>query len=149
MNYPSDKTPIFRVKSRRLDQNLLGMVWEEKLTAKAQRTQREMEMLNQEADAWFDRAKEQDERGDFEGAIASYDKAIKFKPDDHKVWNNRGLALFNLGQFEEAIASYDKAIEFKPDDHEAWNNRGLALDDLGRIEEAIASYDKAIEIKPD
>jgi tetratricopeptide (TPR) repeat protein len=82
-------------------------------------------------------------------AIASYDKALEFKPDKDEAWYNRGNALGNLGRGEEAIASYDKALEIKPDKHEAWNNRGNALDDLGRGEEAIASYDKALEIKPD
>ncbi len=50
-----------------------------------------------------------------EEAIASYDKAIAFKPDLHQAWLNRGVALFNLGKLDEAIASYDKAIELKPD----------------------------------
>ena len=82
-------------------------------------------------------------------AIASYDKAIEFKPDYHLAHLIRGLALAELDRNEEAIASYDKAIQIKPDDHEAWNNRGNSLFALGRKEEAIASYDKAIEFKPD
>ncbi|MEM9212998.1 MAG: tetratricopeptide repeat protein [Cyanobacteria bacterium P01_F01_bin.150] len=84
-----------------------------------------------------------------EEAIASYDKAIAFKPDMHKAWSNRGLSLDDLGRREEAIASYDKAIAFRPNMHEAWSNRGVSLDDLGRREEAIVSYDKALEFKPD
>ncbi|WP_420372240.1 tetratricopeptide repeat protein, partial [Microcystis aeruginosa] len=86
---------------------------------------------------------------EYEQAIASYDRALEFKPDDHEAWNNRGIALGNLGRFEQAIASYDRALEIKPDKHEAWNNRGSALDDLGRFAEAIASCDRALEIKPD
>jgi tetratricopeptide (TPR) repeat protein len=82
-------------------------------------------------------------------ALASFDQAIKVKPDFHEAWNSRGISLDDLGRYEEAIASYDKAIEFKPDDHYAWYNRGVSLSNLGRYEEAIASYDKAIEIKPD
>lgn len=106
-------------------------------------------MLNQDAKTWLDRGNEQYERGDFEGAIASLDKAIEFKPDYHQAWINRGLALVNLGRYEDAIASWDKAIEIKPDYHDAWYNRGLTLVILGRIEEAIASFNKAIEFKPD
>ncbi len=87
--------------------------------------------------------------GNHEEAIASYDKAIEFKPDYHEAWSNRGNSLAALGRREEAIASYDKAIEVKPDYHEAWNNRGVSLKNLGRYEEAIASYDKAIEFKAD
>jgi len=86
---------------------------------------------------------------DYNKAIASYDQALKFKPDDYKAWNNRGIALKNLERFEEAIASYDQALKFKPDDHLAWNNRGNALLNLERFEEAIASYDQALKFKPD
>ncbi|MHC5757298.1 tetratricopeptide repeat protein [Nostoc sp.] len=86
---------------------------------------------------------------DYIKAIASYDQALKFKPDYHQAWYNRGNALRNLGRTEEAIASYDQALKFKPDYHQAWYNRGNALDDLGRTEEAIASYDQALKFKPD
>ncbi|MGB7058773.1 MAG: tetratricopeptide repeat protein, partial [Geitlerinemataceae cyanobacterium] len=85
---------------------------------------------------------------EYEEAIASYDKAVEFKPDLHEAWNNRGVALGNLGRYEEEIASYDKAVEFKPDDHQAWYNRGVALRNLKRTEEALASYHRAIELNP-
>ena len=100
-----------------------------------------------EAEAWFNQGNQQDESGDFEGAIASYDQALEMRPDLHEAWFNRANALSNLGRFEEAIVSYDKAIEFKPDFHEAWNNRGTALSNLGQLEEASASYEKAKEIQ--
>jgi tetratricopeptide (TPR) repeat protein len=87
--------------------------------------------------------------GDYEEAIASYDKALEIKPDYYEVWGNRGVALNDLGKYEEAIASYDKVLEIKPDKHEVWYNRGIALINIGRNEEAIASYDKVLEIKPD
>ncbi|WP_375452953.1 tetratricopeptide repeat protein, partial [uncultured Nostoc sp.] len=41
-----------------------------------------------------------------EGAIASYDQALKLKSDDHQAWNNRGNTLGKLGRNEETIASY-------------------------------------------
>jgi tetratricopeptide (TPR) repeat protein len=84
-----------------------------------------------------------------QAAIASYDQALKIKPDYHQAWYNRGIALSYLGRLEDAIFSYDQALKIKPDHHQAWYNRGYALDDLGRIEEAIASYDQALKIKPD
>ncbi len=86
---------------------------------------------------------------DYTKAIASYDQALKLKPDLHEAWYNRGTVLRNLGRNEEAIASYDQALKLKPDLHEAWNNRGIALRNLGRNEEAIASYDQALKFKPD
>lgn len=60
-------------------------------------------------------------------AIASYDEALKIKPDYYQAWYNRGIALGNLGRYEAAIASYEEALKIKPDFHEAWNNRGNLL----------------------
>jgi tetratricopeptide (TPR) repeat protein len=82
-------------------------------------------------------------------ALASYDKEIEFKPDDHAAWHNRGNSLDDLGRREEAIVSWEKAIEIKPDYDAAWYNRGLLLYKLSRYEESIESCEKAIEIKPD
>ena len=87
--------------------------------------------------------------GRFEDAIASYDKALEFKPDEYQAWYNRGIALGDIGRYEDAITSYDKALQFKPDKDQAWCNRGNALFDLERFEDAIASYDKALQFKPD
>ncbi|WP_017314499.1 tetratricopeptide repeat protein [Mastigocladopsis repens] len=84
-----------------------------------------------------------------EEAVASYDQALKIKPDYDSAWNNRGNALGNLGRYEEAVASYDQALKIKPDDDSAWYNRGIALGNLGRYEEAVASYDQALKFKPD
>jgi tetratricopeptide (TPR) repeat protein len=109
----------------------------------------EHQTLSRKADLLFELGNLHSVAQDYEEAIASYDQALKFKPDDHQAWNNRGIALGELGRNEEAIASYDQALKFKPDDHQAWNNRGIALGELGRNEEAIASYDQAVEIKPD
>ncbi len=103
----------------------------------------------QDAEFWFEQGTQKYMNGDFIGAIASYDRALEIKPDDHHAWNNRGSALANLGRLEEAIASYDQALEIKPDFHQAWDIRGVILNNLGRYEEALASSDKALEIKPD
>jgi tetratricopeptide (TPR) repeat protein len=87
--------------------------------------------------------------GRLDEAVASYDKAIEFKPDNDAAWYNRGVALHKLGRLDDAVASYDRAIEFKPDKDEAWNNRGVALRKLDRLDEAVASLERAIEFKPD
>ena len=87
--------------------------------------------------------------GSDEQAIASYDKVIEFKPDDHEAWHNRGIALGNLNRYEQAIASYGKAIEFKPDFHQTWYIRACAQAFQGSIDLAFADLTKAIEIEPE
>jgi tetratricopeptide (TPR) repeat protein len=84
--------------------------------------------------------------GRFEEAIASYDEALKFKPDDHEVWNNRGFALGNLARYEDAIASYDEVLKFKPDFHVAWYNRACAYGVLGNIDAALENLHTAINL---
>jgi tetratricopeptide (TPR) repeat protein len=87
--------------------------------------------------------------GEYETAITFYEQELKFKPDDHFAWYNRGHALLNLGCNEKAISSYEKALEFKPDDPYFWYNRGNALLNLGRNEEALSSYEEALKFKVD
>ncbi|HEY9891570.1 MAG TPA: tetratricopeptide repeat protein [Candidatus Sericytochromatia bacterium] len=100
-----------------------------------------------EAEVLFAQGVQQDEAGDYEGAITSYDKALEIQPNLYEAWFNRGNVLSKIARLEEAVYSYDKVIEIKPDIHEVWHNRGNALFNLGRWEESNASYEKAREIQ--
>ena len=84
-----------------------------------------------------------------EDAIASYDQAIRLKPDFAEAYNNRGIARVVLGDPEAAIADYGQAIRLRPDLAEAYFNRGNTQGVLDRHEAAIADYDQAIHLKPD
>lgn len=96
-----------------------------------------------DAESWFSQGVQQDEAGDLEAAIASYDKALEIQPDLYEVWFNRGNVLAKLERFDQAIYAYDKAVEIKPNFREAWHNRGNVLSHLQRWEESNASYEKA------
>lgn len=48
---------------------------------------------------------------EYEEAIASFDQALKFKPDDHYAWYNKGNALYYLGRYSEAIAHLAMCIK--------------------------------------
>ena len=87
--------------------------------------------------------------GDYKGAIADYDSAIRLKPDHAKAYYNRGIAKGKLGQHLAAIADYDIAIRLNPDYATAYNNRGTAKGKLGQHFAAIADYDIAIRLNPD
>ncbi|HKS39781.1 MAG TPA: tetratricopeptide repeat protein [Blastocatellia bacterium] len=84
-----------------------------------------------------------------DNAIADYDNAIRFKPDDASAYYNRGVAYGKKGDYDRAIADYDNAIRLKPDDASAYNNRGNAYGNKGDYDRAIADYDNAIKLNHD
>jgi len=55
-------------------------------------------------------------RGEYDLAIADFDKAIKLDPKYASPYSNRGLAYEKIGQRDKAIADYRKAIELHPRD---------------------------------
>jgi Tfp pilus assembly protein PilF len=86
--------------------------------------------------------------GQFDQALASFDRAIALQPDFAQALNNRGNVLFEMERFEEALASFDRAIALKADFAQAFYNRGLVLRQQQRLEEAVASFDRAIALNP-
>jgi CHAT domain-containing protein/Flp pilus assembly protein TadD len=101
------------------------------------------------AEQWLEQGNQQHLSGDFEGAIASYDKSLEFLPTLHRAWHSRGSALNLLNRYKEAIISLDKSLKFNPDCYGAWAERGTVLFHLNCYEEAISSYDKALQFNPD
>jgi hypothetical protein len=53
-------------------------------------------------------------RGDDEGAVAAYDRAIAIFPAYTEAFHNRGNALARLGKFDQAAASYQSVLRFDP-----------------------------------
>ena len=53
--------------------------------------------------------------GDFEGAITSYQLALRDEPANVKVLQYIAIALSRTGRQEEAIRHYRRALELQPD----------------------------------
>lgn len=53
--------------------------------------------------------------GDFEGAITSYQLALRDEPANVKVLQYIAIALSRTGRVEEAIRHYRRALELQPD----------------------------------
>ena len=87
-------------------------------------------------------------KGDYDRAIADFDRAIQLKPDDAVAYANRGWAYDDKGDYDRAIADFDRAIQLKPDYADAYAGRGWAYA-KGDYDRAIADYDRAIQLKPD
>lgn len=81
--------------------------------------------------------------------MASYQEALRLRPDYAMAHNNLGNALARLRRLDEAIASHGEALRLYPDYALAHNSLGNALHALGRIGEAVASFREALRLKPD
>lgn len=88
----------------------------------------------------------------FEGAVKSFDKAIKHfeLPEGQKMSHiYKGLALNGLGDYKKAVACFDKAIEIDPADGNSYVDRGLSFSRLGDVESAMADFKHAVEMEGD
>jgi tetratricopeptide (TPR) repeat protein len=88
------------------------------------------------------------EDGEYEKAVAEWEKALRMNPEDAEVHNNLGVALAGTGKYEEAITHYQTALAARPDSADVQNNIGRALAAQGKIEDAIEHYQKALATAP-
>jgi len=86
------------------------------------------------------------EAGEYQKAIATFDRAVELDPGLALTYNNRGWAYIELGQYEQGITDCNKAIELDPGLALAYSNRGWAYIELGQYEQTIADCNKAIEL---
>lgn len=102
-----------------------------------------------EPKAYVARANLYDMAGGFEQALADYDTALRLKPDNAVVYQQRGLAYFGHGQLHEALTDFNKAIELEPNNATLYHNRGLAYAASDRTEKAMQDFSRSVEISSD
>jgi tetratricopeptide (TPR) repeat protein len=92
---------------------------------------------------------EKGKKGDLDGAIADFTRAIQLNPKDDAPYYNRAQAKWLKKDAAGAIADYTRAIELGSTNPAAYNNRGNARAENNDRDGAIADYTRAIELKPD
>ena len=102
-----------------------------------------------DADEWFVRAEELEEKKAHAEAEAAYRRALDLSPSHADAWLNLGAMMCEARRCEEAVALYDRALEHCPDEPLLHFNRAIALEDQGRTREAIASYEACLRLSPD
>ena len=100
------------------------------------------------SEQWFQDANSHFQKGEYELAIANYNKAIELNSNFADAYNNRGLAKAGRGEHRKAIKDYDEAISFNSRHASAFNSRGVSKACLKQYDEAIKDFNAAIKIDP-
>lgn len=98
----------------------------------------------------FSSAAQKYKQGDYQGALADYNRVIKTNPRSANAYYNRGLLkATKLQDYSGALADYNRAIQIKPAYDAAYTNRGnLKATNLQDYPGALADYNRAIALKP-
>lgn len=83
--------------------------------------------------------------GNLQEAVQMFSRAIELNANDHRFYNDRGVAYKRLGNLEGALADYSKALELKPDYTNAFNNRGVVYLQQGKYDEALRDFNEALK----
>src|SRR5262245_271082 len=114
---------------------------------------------------FFNRGVARYQRGDLEGAIRDFDRAIDLAtslspgsyaanqigvigPELAVIHYNRGVTRYDLLDWKGAIADLDVALWLNPQYVTAWIKRGNTHLNKGDLDEAINDYNQAIRLDP-
>jgi len=88
------------------------------------------------------------ETRDYDAALASFQRAIRLRPDFVPSYVNAAFAYNATGRNDQAEASFRKAIELDPNSVPAYLNLGMLLGEEKRIPEAEKVFRKAAQLDP-
>lgn len=113
------------------------------ITSFAQKKE-EAEKLIEEGIAYHD-------KGDYEGAITRYDKALDLDKDNLQAYAEIAISLLSLNKYNDVIEYCQKAIKKHPGEKLLANiyvTYGNAYDGLKKTDRSIAVYDEGIQLFP-
>ena len=95
--------------------------------------------------------------GNYEAAIALFDRAIASNSNISQAYYHRGLAYYDLGNIQQAIADYNQSLDCNSQQVEVYFSRATAFLALDNIQNSIidlqvifsldSDYDKAYKLR--
>ncbi len=97
----------------------------------------------QSAEDFLDAGVEKGESGDFQEAIADFNKALIIDAQSASAYYYRGSAKVALGDHQGAIADLNKALAINPQYADAYRTRGITKELIDDLTGACADWRKA------
>ncbi len=94
-----------------------------------------------------DRGIAHSEKGQYDLAVAEFDKSLEIYPSA-ETYNNRGVTYSKKGDLGHAIADFTKALEINPDGSKEYYNRGITYAIKGQFNLALLDLKKCLELDP-
>jgi lipoprotein NlpI len=88
------------------------------------------------------------QKGDYDGAIQDYNRAIRLDAESAAAFGGRGAAYFAKGEYEQAIQDFNEAIRLNPKGARALWNRGLANLYAGHSSDAQQDLSQNLQVDP-
>jgi tetratricopeptide (TPR) repeat protein len=105
---------------------------------------RAIELKEDFALAYHERAGIKRGKGDYQGAQFDYQQAIASNPEFALAYSNRGSIKLLMGDYSGAIEDYSMALDLDPELYYAMNNRGYARYFMEDKEGALLDFNAAI-----
>lgn len=87
-------------------------------------------------------------RGDYEAAIAGYDRAIEVEPRNWQLYLLRGSARFKAGQIEASIDDFDQVVVLEPSQDPYLWQRGISYYYAGRFADCRGQFERHRLVNP-
>jgi tetratricopeptide (TPR) repeat protein len=99
------------------------------------------------ADAYVGLGDAKAAKGDVDGAVGAYTKALSYNPINPRVHMSLGKIYYTeKGLYYESVTAYKKAIDLDVNSVEARMGLGEVYEDKGLYKEAVEEYRKVIEL---
>lgn len=102
--------------------------------------------LRDEAVTYRQEGFDRQQRGDIQGAVEAYQKAVALDPSYPAPYNDLGVLFEQLGQIEDAKKSYEQALVIDPNYLKAHANLALLYERLSEKEKAIFHWLKRYQL---
>jgi tetratricopeptide (TPR) repeat protein len=102
--------------------------------------------VKKDADFYNNQGVAYDDKGQYDKAIANYNKAIELNPRYAEAYKNCGNAYLIKGWWGKAIDNYTQAIEINPRLGEAYGGRGVAYIGYRQFDKACSDVKRACEL---
>jgi len=90
----------------------------------------------------------QQQRGDWQGALRSFNQAVLINPSFAPAFNILCNAFRRLGNLTEATQAFEQALRLQPENPDIAYNLGIVYHDQGELDKAVHAYRQALLGKP-